>query len=346
MSKALKWSPRSADQFLVTVDAALNALAGLNSPVDLINLANKAEAFRRYAQRAKLGLLAQNRCAELRLRAERKLGELLATTSRLRGRPKSVQHDDTLPSLADLGIDDRRLSHRVQKLATIPSKLFEGYLAEAHRIGWEITTRALIHVCDRRQAAAKNRRRIVGGRVDDLVAFARAGNRVGCLYIDPPWHVPGVVLPYLSVTPDELQNLPIPELAADRCHLHLWTMANDYMFGARDIIHAWGFRIVSSFVWCKPSLGKGNYWRMSHELMLTAVRSAEDRFDDAGLRSWIEAPRGRHSEKPAIIRELIERASPPPRLEIYARTLTPGWYAWGHEIEQPLTTQHVALGGG
>jgi len=339
ISEAKTLEPRPAHQFLMTVDAALNALAAANTPVDLLDLANMAEAFRRYAQRAKLGLLAQNRCAELRLRAERKLGELLTTTSRLRGRPKSVHQEDTLPSLADLGIDDRRLSHRVQKLAMIPHKLFEGYLAEAHRIGWEITTRALIHVCEHRQAVTKNRQRIVGGRVPDLIEFARAGHRMGTLYVDPPWHVPGVALPYFSCTLEELQRLPIPELAAERCHLHLWTMPNDYMFKTRDIIHSWGFRVVSSFVWVKPALGKGNYWRMSHEIMLTAVRTPEDHFDDSGLRSWIEAPRGRHSEKPEEVRQMIERASPGPRLEIFARTLTPGWYAWGHEVAEPLRKQ-------
>jgi N6-adenosine-specific RNA methylase IME4 len=99
---------------------------------------------------------------------------------------------------------------------------------------------------------------------------------------------------------------------------------------------------VSEFVWCKPQLGRGNYWRMSHEVMLTAVRGENDRFDDLGLRSWIEAPRGPHSEKPDIVREMIERASPGPRLEIFARKLTPGWYAFGHEIATPLVDQNAA----
>src|SRR5258708_31123526 len=96
ISEAETLEPRPAHQFLMTVDAALNALAAANTPVDLLDLANKAEAFRRYAQRAKLGLLAQNRCAELRLRAERKLGELLTTTSPRRVRPKGVPPQGTL----------------------------------------------------------------------------------------------------------------------------------------------------------------------------------------------------------------------------------------------------------
>ena len=81
---------------------------------------------------------------------------------------------------------------------------------------------------------------------------------------------------------------------------------------------------------------------MAHEILLTAVRGENDRFDDPGLRSWIEAPRGPHSEKPDVVREMIERASPGPRLEIFARKLTPGWFAFGHEIATPLVDQDAA----
>src|ERR1700748_3645952 len=103
---------RTVSQFLITVDDALRALAEARSPEQLIGLANTAERLRRYAQRARLGMTAQNKCAELRLRAERKLGEFLATTARLHGRPKSVPQANTLPKLSDLGIHDRKLSHR------------------------------------------------------------------------------------------------------------------------------------------------------------------------------------------------------------------------------------------
>lgn len=100
---------------------------------------------------------------------------------------------------------------------------------------------------------------------------------------------------------------------------------------------------MSEFVWCKTQLGKGHYWRMSHEILLTAVRSEDDRFDDQSLRSSIEAPRGRHSEKPDVVRELIERASPGPRLELFGRSLHPNWHVWGHEIAEPLTEQAASF---
>jgi hypothetical protein len=85
------------NSFLTTVDAAFQALANANTPEELIDLADRAEAMRAYAKRARLGMIAQNRCADVRVRAERKLGELLAATPRLHGRPKSVPGENTLP---------------------------------------------------------------------------------------------------------------------------------------------------------------------------------------------------------------------------------------------------------
>ena len=46
------------------------------------------------------------------------------------------------------------------------------------------------------------------------------------------------------------------------------------------------------------------------------------------------APRGRHSAKPPEIRQRIERLVEGPYLELFARETTPGWTAWGNEVEQ------------
>jgi N6-adenosine-specific RNA methylase IME4 len=329
-------------QPLITVDAALRALASADTPDELIKLANQAAALQVYAKRAKLGMVAQNRCAELRLRAERKLGQLLITTPRLHGRPKSVPDGNSFPSLSDLGVPDRKISHRAQRIAAVPTREFEAYLRDARHAGWEITTRHLLCMSERRQASSRNRQRIVGGRVADLSEFALNGPKMGCIVVDPPWNIYGGHLPYMPINVGDLKKLPGPELAAERCHLHLWTLPNSYHRLAYDVVEHWGFRVVSEFVWVKPSFGRGRYWRMSHEVLLTGVRSEFDHFDDRCLRSWIETPRSRHSEKPDEVREMIGRVSPGPRLEVFARKVTPGWYAWGHEISELLIDQTAA----
>jgi len=186
-------------QAVITIDAALRALASATTPDELIQLSNQAAALQVYARRAKLGIVAQNRCAEIRLRAERKLGELLTTTPRLHGRQKSVPAGNTFPRLSELGVPDRKISHRAQRIAAVPVAEFESYLRDAHRGGWEITTRHLLWSSERQQASARNRQKIVGGWVADLIKFAHNRPNIGCILIDPPWPIPGTsILPSRS----------------------------------------------------------------------------------------------------------------------------------------------------
>jgi hypothetical protein len=63
-------------------------------------------------------------------------------------------------------------------LAEIRAKDFDWYLRTAAAQEWEITTRLLLYYFEPRQAAAKNRQRIVGGRIDDLIdVFSAAMKR-------------------------------------------------------------------------------------------------------------------------------------------------------------------------
>ncbi|MHB8335660.1 MAG: MT-A70 family methyltransferase [Acidimicrobiales bacterium] len=44
------------------------------------------------------------------------------------------------------------------------------------------------------------------------------------------------------------------------------------------------------------------------------------------------ADRLRHSQKPDCFYDLVERSSPGPYLEMFARRHRVGWTAWGNEI--------------
>jgi len=83
-------------------------------------------------------------------------------------------------------------------------------------------------------------------------------------------------------------------------------------------------------------IGIGNYWRNVHEFLLTAVRGNAKRFNARDLPSWLECSRGRHSAKPEQVRAMIEKASPGPYLELFARSQPERWDVWGNQIEQTL----------
>lgn len=91
------------------------------------------------------------------------------------------------------------------------------------------------------------------------------------------------------------------------------------------------FRFVSTMVWVKPSMGIGQYLRLRHEILLFGVRGRLHTKDN-GVDSVVEAPRSRHSVKPEEAYSRIERVSPGPRLEMFARAERPGWDVWGNEV--------------
>jgi len=201
------------------------------------------------------------------------------------------------------------------------------------------------------KALARQERNRVGGKHDtcatsDLAALVASGARFGAVYADPPWVYDNQSTRaaqgnhYDGLTVEELCALPVRDLAAKDAHLHLWT-TNAFLFECPRIFAAWGFEFRSSFVWVKPQFGIGNYWRNSHEFLLTAIRGDAKRFNDRGLRSWLECDRSRHSEKPFVVRDFIRRASPGPYLEMFARTPSEGWTCWGNEIERGLLFGHL-----
>jgi len=63
---------------LVKFDAAISAIAKARSVDEVKDIRDKAEAVRKYAKQAGISLEGQNMLAEIKLRAERKAGALLA----------------------------------------------------------------------------------------------------------------------------------------------------------------------------------------------------------------------------------------------------------------------------
>ncbi len=69
----------------------------------------------------------QNQCAEIKIRAERRVGELLAEQDMHGGDRKSDESKLQPAALKDMGIEKTQ-SHRWQAIAGIPENSFEGYI--------------------------------------------------------------------------------------------------------------------------------------------------------------------------------------------------------------------------
>ena len=173
-----------------------------------------------------------------------------------------------------------------------------------------------------------------------LGSLIERGDKYRCIYADPPWPYANQVtrsatgLHYPSMSLHDIVALPIAALAHDSAHLHLWT-TNAFLPYAFHVIEAWGFEYKSVLVWIKPTIGIGNYWRVSHEFLLLGVRGSCP-FLDHGYRSWVERKRSAHSVKPIVIRKMVETVSPGPRLELFGRRVADGWTVWGNQIRKTL----------
>jgi len=63
----------------------------------------------------------QNQCAEIKIRAERRMGELLPEQIRKQGERDQTLHDERFdkPKLKEMGLDYSE-SHRYQQIASVP----------------------------------------------------------------------------------------------------------------------------------------------------------------------------------------------------------------------------------
>ncbi len=178
--------------------------------------------------------------------------------------------------------------------------------------------------------------------VFDLARLVEQGAKFSTVYADPPWPYSNTAARgaaenhYRTMSLCAIGGEPVKELVAENAHLHLWT-TNAFLREAFEVIRAWGFRYKSCLIWIKPQMGMGNYWRVSHEYLLLGVRG-NLRFRDHTCQSWQVARRTRHSRKPFLFRELIERVSPGPYLELYGREEQPRtqWTVYGNQIERRL----------
>ena len=98
----------------VVMEELRREIASATSFDFLKEIKNKAKAWEAYYKASGYGLEAQNLGAEMKIRAERKMGELLPDIVK-QGRPKRLQ-DETF--LEDLGINKTQMGELLPKLVS------------------------------------------------------------------------------------------------------------------------------------------------------------------------------------------------------------------------------------
>jgi hypothetical protein len=136
--------------------------------------------------------------------------------------------------------------------------------------------------------------------VTDLGTLLAEGRTFGTIYADPPWRYNKTVgrgaaaKHYDTMTVEEICALPVDRLAAPDAHLYLWVTTAFLFDGLTRIVPAWGFEFLGTFVWYKPTMGTGNYYRNAHELMLICTRPGAPPPADE-MPGGVLVKRGRHA---------------------------------------------------
>jgi len=119
-------------------DVACRALAEARAVDDVMEVVGQANAVYAYARQAKDRQMEID-AAEIRIRAERRLGELMAAQKAAVGvakggqphqrRSTGIQNTPVAPTLADAGID-KNLAKRARSYAAVPTEQFEQLLID------------------------------------------------------------------------------------------------------------------------------------------------------------------------------------------------------------------------
>lgn len=170
------------------------------------------------------------------------------------------------------------------------------------------------------------------------------------IYADPPWKYGSRgarsgrygELDYSSMPMEELCALPVARLAAPNAALFMW-VTGAFMMDAGRVGQAWGFKYIRvDKTWTKVTNKGGRHgvvgpWGMTdveYLLLFTRGSICSRQEERNQFVAYSAAYTGKHSEKPSLFREQIERrfARDVLRLELFARHKYPGWDVWGNEV--------------
>ncbi len=320
--------------YLEAWDGLKNAIEQAHSVIDLRKIRDQAEAYRYALKVAGESREVVRKAEEIKLRAERRAGEILPKSPKQR--PGSYQQKqrfiadtvDIPPSYKELGIT-KMDAMKWQRVASIPAKDFERWLKSSDEVS---------------SAGAL--------RLEATLRFAERetpplpSGKYGVILADPPWayeyshksfkrvddHYPTMSLEEICDMGDDIKRL-----SAKDCTLFLW-IPSPHLGKFPAVLEAWGYRYCTTWIWAKAGYSFGHYGSIDHELLIIAGCGKATPTCDPKITTRISSvqsiPKTRHSAKPIEYYSIIEKLYPDRKyLELFSRVESKrkGWTHWGDE---------------
>ncbi len=173
-----------------------------------------------------------------------------------------------------------------------------------------------------------------------------SGGKAGHIVADPAWQWEawgeggdGRSPKYKRMLLDAICSLPVGDLAAKDCALHVWGISG-MPEEAIEVGKAWGFRLVRiNYVWVKMTndgkkvrMGMGHCSRTCTEQCWLFKKGHPRRMSKSEPEALL-LPIGEHSRKPEEFQDSMERLYPGPFVELFATRVRPGWTCLGNKID-------------
>jgi site-specific DNA-methyltransferase (adenine-specific) len=146
-----KLTAQPKDKSLAMIAKARDMLGAAHTPMDAKAVKDAGEAAIKLAKsRRDVGTEAIIEAQEIVRRAERMIGEMLRGSIKKGGDTRPGKQSDSM-SLSSLGIEKKE-SSRFQRIASVPSKDFEGWIQDSRMAGDELTQAAALRLASKHQA--------------------------------------------------------------------------------------------------------------------------------------------------------------------------------------------------
>lgn len=165
--------------------------------------------------------------------------------------------------------------------------------------------------------------------------------KYSCIVIDPPWQMQKierderpnqVEFDYPTMNEDQLKAFALPDMAADDCHLYLWTTQKHLPLALRLADH-WGFKYQCLMTWVKNVGFTPFSWMYSTEHVLFCTKGSLPLLQK-GRRLDFGGKVREHSRKPDEFYDLVKEVSPGPRIDVFSREKRDGFDQYGNEVEK------------
>lgn len=322
------------------VERARDFLARCKSSDEAKGLRDKAAAVAIYLRTRGASLEAQNDALEIKLRAERRIGELTreipkAAPQEKAGRGKvgpTPGLTSKTSSLRDLNVPKQRAAE-FETLASIPEKEFEEHVTKTRAASTRLSTSAAVAL-----SRAKTKASVVARIASEPQPLPAGPFRV--LVADPPWQYEKRAEdathrganPYPTMTIEQICAIPVRPIAHEDSVLWLWT-TNAFMREAFQVIDAWGFHEKTILTWAKDRMGVGDWLRGQSEHCILAARG-KPVVTLTNQTTILRASPREHSRKPDEFYSIVEALCHGSKVELFAREARSGWRTWGAEADK------------